>query len=70
MAYEKKSIRAIINDVNSRRIYLPAIQRKYVWGDSQITRLLDSIMLGYPIGTFLFWKVKKNYSEQKRLFNV
>ena len=32
MAYEKKSIRAIIDDVNSRRVYLPAIQRKYVWG--------------------------------------
>lgn len=65
MAYEKKSIRAIIEDVNSRRIYLPAIQRKYVWADSQITRLMDSIMLGYPIGTFLFWKVKKTIVNQK-----
>ena len=65
MAYEKKSIRAIIDDVNSRRIYLPAIQRKYVWGDSQITKLMDSIMLGYPIGTFLFWKVKKTIVNQK-----
>lgn len=59
MAYEKKSIRTIIDDVNSRRIYLPAIQRKYVWGDSQITRLMDSIMLGYPIGTFLFGKLRR-----------
>ncbi|NFL36767.1 DUF262 domain-containing protein [Clostridium botulinum] len=65
MAYEKKSIRSIIEDVNSRRIYLPAIQRKYVWADSQITRLMDSIMLGYPIGTFLFWKVKKTIVNQK-----
>lgn len=65
MAYEKKSIRAIIDDVNSRRVYLPAIQRKYVWGDLQITRLMDSIMLGYPIGTFLFWKVKKTIVNQK-----
>ncbi len=65
MAYEKKSIRAIIDDINSRRVYLPAIQRKYVWDDSQITRLMDSIMLGYPIGTFLFWKVKKTIVNQK-----
>lgn len=65
MAYEKKSIRAIIDDVNCRRIYLPAIQRKYVWGDSQITKLMDSIMLGYPIGTFLFWKVRKTIVNQK-----
>lgn len=65
MAYEKKSIRAIIEEVNSRKIYLPAIQRKYVWDDVQIARLMDSIMLGYPIGTFLFWKVKKSVINKK-----
>lgn len=66
MAYEKKSIRTIIEDVNGRRLYLPAIQRKYVWGDNQITRLMDSIMRGYPIGTFLFWKVKKDIINEKK----
>lgn len=70
MAYEKKSIRAIIDDVNSRKIYLPAIQRKYVWGDSQITRLLDSIMLGLSHWDFSVLESKKDYSEPKRLFNV
>lgn len=65
MAYEKKSIRDVIEDINARKIYLPAIQRKYVWGDDQIVRLMDSIMLGYPIGTFLFWKVKKTVINQK-----
>lgn len=65
MAYEKKNIRAIIEDINSRKIYLPAIQRKYVWDDDQITRLMDSIMLGYPIGTFLFWKVRKSIINNK-----
>ena len=65
MSYEKKSVRAMIDDINSRKVYLPAIQRKYVWGDSQITRLMDSIMLEYPIGTFLFWKVKKATVNQK-----
>lgn len=65
MAYEKRSIRAILDDVNCRRVYLPAIQRKYVWGDNQITKLMDSIMLGYPIGTFLFWKVKKDVVNKK-----
>lgn len=65
MAYEKKSIRTIIDDINCRSLYLPAIQRKYVWGDNQITRLMDSIMLGYPIGTFMFWKVKKDIINDK-----
>lgn len=65
MSYEKKNIRTIIEEINSRKIYLPAIQRKYVWDDEQITRLMDSIMLGYPIGTFLFWKVKKSVVNKK-----
>ena len=65
MAYEKKSIRIIIDNINKRYIYIPAIQRKYIWNDLQITKLMDSIMLGYPIGTFLFWKVKKTIVNQK-----
>lgn len=65
MAYEKKNIGAVIEDINSRKIYLPAIQRKYVWDDDQITRLMDSILLGYPIGTFLFWKVRKSVVNKK-----
>ncbi len=65
MAYDKMSIRDVIEEINSRKVYLPAIQRKYVWGDNQIVRLMDSIMLGYPIGTFLFWKVKKSVINKK-----
>lgn len=34
---------------------LPAIQRKFVWDQDKIERLFDSILRGYPIGTFLFW---------------
>ena len=65
MSYEKKTIRTIIEEINSRKIYLPAIQRKYVWDDEQIIRLMDSILLGYPIGTFLFWKVRKSVVNKK-----
>ena len=39
---------------------LPAIQREFVWRSRQITTLFDSLMRGYPIGTFLFWKVNAN----------
>ena len=35
---------------------LPAIQRKYVWSEEQTIELMDSILSGYPIGTFLIWE--------------
>ncbi|MCR4658301.1 MAG: DUF262 domain-containing protein [Lachnospiraceae bacterium] len=59
MGYEKKTIRSIIEDINGRKVYLPAIQRKYVWDNDRITKLMDSIMLGYPIGTFFAMESKK-----------
>ena len=65
MAYEKKTISSIVEEIASNKIYLPAIQRKYVWGEDQITKLMDSIMRGYPFGTFLFWKVKKKTVNDK-----
>ena len=66
MAYKTKSIKDILNRINSRKVFLPAIQRKYVWDDMQVVKLMDSIMLGYPIGTFLFWKVKKKVVNDKK----
>ncbi len=58
MSYETKTIADVIEDIN-QKIMLPSIQRKYIWEEKQITKLMDSIMRGYPFGTFLFWKVKK-----------
>lgn len=36
---------------------MPAFQRQYVWSMEQIEKLWDSILLDYPIATFLFWHV-------------
>lgn len=65
MGYNNKKVKDIIGLVNNT-LYLPAIQRKYVWDDKQITKLFDSIMLGYPIGTFLFWKVQKSIVNENK----
>ena len=63
MSYRDWSITETIEKIGRNDIYLPAIQRKFVWDHEQIESLFDSIMRGYPIGTFLFWFVhgeKKN----------
>ena len=39
--------------IEHKEYVLPAIQRKFVWEEKDITRLFDSLMLGYPIGSFL-----------------
>jgi len=55
--YKNNSIAEILESINSRKIFLPALQRKYVWKTEQIESFFDSLMQGYPIGTFLFWNV-------------
>ena len=35
---------------------MPAFQRQYVWSMEQVEKLWDSILLDYPIATFLFWR--------------
>lgn len=59
MSYEKWTIKNLVEKIGSNEVYLPAIQRKFVWKQEQTERLFDSIQRGYPIGTFLFWYLKR-----------
>jgi hypothetical protein len=56
------TISKALSRVHQHDYVLPAIQREFVWQTEQIVRLFDSLMLGYPIGSFLFWKVEKSQS--------
>lgn len=46
-----------LQNIKNGKYVMPAFQRQYVWGMEQIEKLWDSILLDYPIATFLFWHV-------------
>lgn len=73
MAYTSISVNELITEINKNKYYLPAIQRKFVWKEDKICDLFNSIMRGYPIGTFLFWeltaKKAKSYTFYEFLKN-
>lgn len=50
------TIMGLLNQVADEEIVLPAIQRDFVWSESQTAKLLDSVMRGYPIGLVLLWE--------------
>ncbi|GAA9286514.1 DUF262 domain-containing protein [Helicobacter pylori] len=56
------SIKNVVDELNVR-YFLPDIQREYVWlkkaDEKKIEQLFDSILRGYPIGSFLFLKLQK-----------
>ena len=45
MSYQKTTIANVIDKIESNRIYLPAIQRKYVWTEDQITKLMGKMVI-------------------------
>ncbi|MBE0508134.1 MAG: DUF262 domain-containing protein [Marinospirillum sp.] len=74
-----KSIKAMIQDINNTDadgggLWLPNIQREFVWEEEQIERLFDSIMRQYPLSSMLIWKTRdeikhrafiQNYNDAK-----
>ena len=64
MNYISMSVKDAMDGISRREIYLPAIQRKFVWGPRKVEKLFDSILRGYPIGTFLFWFVEGETKDE------
>ncbi|MDY4788156.1 MAG: DUF262 domain-containing protein [Bacilli bacterium] len=64
--YQSISIKEAMNNIAVNNYLLPAIQRKFVWSMGQVETLFDSILRGYPINSFMLWKIsdlniKQNY---------
>ena len=59
-----------LNEVNRNIICLPSIQREFVWSQSQIEKLFDSIYKGYPIGTFLAWEIDAENFNRYRFYQL
>lgn len=49
------SIYEALQNIKEGKYVMPAFQRQYVWSMEQVEKLWDSILLDYPIATFLFW---------------
>lgn len=46
-----------MQNIKNGKYVMPAFQRQYIWSMEQVEKLWDSILLDYPIATFLFWHV-------------
>ncbi|EKZ0224907.1 DUF262 domain-containing protein, partial [Enterococcus faecalis] len=64
------TIKNLIKKIDNNEYVLPALQREFVWKPEQIERLFDSIMKGYPIGSFLFWNVQNENINKYEFYNI
>lgn len=51
-------IEDLLADINSD-VFLPGLQREFVWSPTQIETLFDSLIRGYPIGVLLKWDIRR-----------
>jgi hypothetical protein len=63
------TIKETIELVQRHEYVLPAIQREFVWKPEQIERLFDSLMQGYPFGTFLLWRVEAENAADFKFYD-
>ncbi|EGO2621365.1 DUF262 domain-containing protein, partial [Enterococcus faecalis] len=68
--YVNFTIKNLIKKIDNNEYVLPALQREFVWKPEQIERLFDSIMKGYPIGSFLFWNVQNENINKYEFYNI
>lgn len=59
----------LLIDVRDGRLGLPDLQRPFVWSDSKVRDLLDSMMKGYPIGYIMVWATPSNYENANTIGN-
>lgn len=50
------SVESIIGWIKSGEIAIPEIQRPFVWDNSKVRDLLDSLYKGFPVGYIIVWK--------------
>ncbi len=59
----------ILDGISNHNYVLPAIQRELVWSSEQMCKFFDSLMQGYPFGTFLFWCIEADNSKKFKFYD-
>jgi len=68
MYNQGETIKDAVDEIQGENWLLPAIQREIVWERDQITDLFDSVVQGYPIGTFLFWDIETENRDKYTMY--
>lgn len=57
----------LISEIEKGQIKIPKFQRNFVWSIEKTAKLLDSILKGYPIGTFILWETRERLNDIKEI---
>ena len=67
---DSKRYSDLISEIQKGLIKIPKFQRDFVWSIEKTAQLLDSILKGYPIGTFILWQTDERINDIKNIGNL
>ncbi|MBT6000891.1 MAG: DUF262 domain-containing protein [Candidatus Marinimicrobia bacterium] len=67
---DSKKYSDLITEIQNGIIKIPKFQRDFVWSIDKTAKLLDSILKGYPIGTFILWQTDERLNDIKNVGNL
>lgn len=67
---DSKKYTDLISEIQKGQIKIPKFQRDFVWSIDKTAKLLDSILKGYPIGTFILWETNERLNDIKNIGNL
>ncbi|MFA6064926.1 MAG: DUF262 domain-containing protein [archaeon] len=62
-----KQFSTLIDEISTGKLKIPQFQRHFVWDMKRSAKLLDSIVKGYPVGTFIFWKTAERLRSVRNI---
>lgn len=66
---QNKKYERLFLEIHDGQIKIPNFQRSFVWDKLQTAKLIDSIIKGFPIGTFILWKTQEEMRHYKSIGN-
>ena len=64
---QSRSFEGVMSSIRFGTLKIPQFQREFVWPREKSAKLIDSILKGFPIGTFILWKTKEQLRFVKEI---
>jgi hypothetical protein len=60
----------LVRKIDNDKLVVPEFQRGFKWKATDVRKLLESILLDYPIGSALLWRTHRSAFEYRRIQDV
>lgn len=66
---QTRTFSSLVAEIDKGKIKIPQFQRDFVWSMEKSAAVIDSIIKGYPIGTFIFWRTTERLRSIRNIGN-